>query len=94
MYRRILKKIKTTFHESCCLIIDNHITLKEIFIMDKLDLKGKWNEMKGKIKQEYADWTDDDLKYEEGKDDELLGRLQQKLGQTREDVITWLKGLG
>ncbi|MDM1047411.1 MULTISPECIES: CsbD family protein [Sphingobacterium] len=62
--------------------------------MDKLDLKGKWNEMKGKIKQEYADWTDDDLKYEEGKDDELLGRLQQKLGQTREDVITWLKSLG
>ena len=55
---------------------------------------GKWNEMKGKIKQEYADWTDDDLKYEEGKDDELLGRLQQKLGQTREDVITWLKSLG
>ena len=62
--------------------------------MDKLDLKGKWNEMKGKIKQEYADWTDDDLKYEEGKDDELLGRLQQKLGQTREDVSTWLKSLG
>jgi uncharacterized protein YjbJ (UPF0337 family) len=37
--------------------------------MDKLDLKGKWNEMKGKIKQEYADWTDDDLKYEEGQED-------------------------
>jgi uncharacterized protein YjbJ (UPF0337 family) len=51
--------------------------------MDKLDLKGKWNEMKGKIKQEYADWTDDDLKYEEGQEDELLGRLQQKLGKAR-----------
>ena len=62
--------------------------------MDNLDLKGKWNELKGKIKQEYADWTDDDLKYEEGKDDELLGRLQQKLGQTREDVVNWLKSLG
>jgi uncharacterized protein YjbJ (UPF0337 family) len=62
--------------------------------MDKLDLKGKWNEMKGKIKQEYADWTDDDLKYEEVQEDELLGRLQQKLGKAREDVIDWLNGLG
>ncbi|MBS1779277.1 MAG: CsbD family protein [Bacteroidetes bacterium] len=62
--------------------------------MDKLDLKGKWNEMKGKAKQSYANLTDDDLKYEEGKDDELVGRLQQKLGKTREDVIDWLKSLG
>ncbi|WDF68750.1 CsbD family protein [Sphingobacterium oryzagri] len=62
--------------------------------MDKLDLKGKWNELKGKVKQEYAEWTDDDLKYEEGQDEELLGRMQQKLGKTREEVIDWLKSLG
>lgn len=62
--------------------------------MDKLDLQGKWTELKGKIKQEYADWTDDDLKYEEGQDEELLGRLQQKLGKAREEVVDWLKGLG
>ncbi|WP_160068460.1 CsbD family protein [Sphingobacterium bovisgrunnientis] len=62
--------------------------------MDKLDLKGKWNEWKGKVKQEYAELTDDDLKYEEGKDDELLGRLQQKLGKAREEVVDWLKVLG
>lgn len=62
--------------------------------MDKLDLKGKWTEMKGKIKQQYADWTDDDLKYEEGKDEELLGKMQQKLGKTREEVVDWLKSLG
>lgn len=62
--------------------------------MDKLDLKGKWNELRGRIKQEYADWTDDDLKYEEGQDEELLGRLQQKLGKGREEVIDWLKSLG
>ena len=61
--------------------------------MDSLELKGKWNELKGKVKQAHADLTDDDLRYEEGKDDELVGRLQQKLGQTREDVITWLKDL-
>lgn len=62
--------------------------------MDKLDLKGKWNELKGRVKQEYAEFTDDELTHEEGKDDELLGRLQQKLGKTREEVVTWLKGLG
>lgn len=61
--------------------------------MDQLELKGKWNEMKGKAKQAYANLTDDDLKYEEGKDDELLGRLQTKLGKTRDEVITWLKSL-
>ncbi|MCT1530572.1 CsbD family protein [Sphingobacterium daejeonense] len=62
--------------------------------MDRLDLKGKWNELKGKIKQQYAEWTDDDLAYEEGKDDELLGKLQQKLGKSREEVIDWLNKLG
>lgn len=62
--------------------------------MDKLEFKGKWNEWKGKIKQEYADWTEDDLKYEEGQEDELIGRLQQKLGKTKDDVISWLRSLG
>lgn len=54
--------------------------------MDKQQIKGSWNEMKGKLKQKYADLTDDDLKYAEGKEDELYGRLQQKLGKTREEV--------
>ncbi len=54
--------------------------------MDKLNLKGSWNEVKGKLKQKYAQLTDDDLQFAEGKEDELIGRLQQKLGRTREDV--------
>mgnify|MGYP003469684994 FL=1 len=62
--------------------------------MDSLDLKGKWNELKGKVKQQYADFTDDDLMYEDGQDDALLGRLQQKMGKTREQVIDWLNNLG
>lgn len=61
--------------------------------MDSLDLKGKWNVLKGKVKQQYADWTDDDLKYAEGKEDELLGRLQEKTGKTREEVVDWLESL-
>ena len=59
----------------------------------KLNLKGNWNETKGKMKQAYGDLTDDDLKYEEGKDDEFLGRLQQKLGKTKDDVIKWIQSL-
>ncbi len=61
--------------------------------MDKLELKGNWNELKGKVKQAYGDLSDDDLKYEEGKDDELLGRLQQKTGKTRDDLVRWLRSL-
>jgi uncharacterized protein YjbJ (UPF0337 family) len=62
--------------------------------MDKLELKGKWNEYKGKIKQAHADLTEDDLQYEEGKDDELLGRLQQKLGKTKDEIVNWIRSLG
>jgi uncharacterized protein YjbJ (UPF0337 family) len=54
--------------------------------MTNLQLKGSWNEVKGKLKQKYGQLTDDDLKFAEGKDDELLGRLQQKLGKTKEEL--------
>lgn len=59
----------------------------------ELKLRGNWNEIKGKIKQQYADLTDDDLKYEEGKDDELVGRIQKKIGKTKDQVIEWIQGL-
>ncbi|UYQ92705.1 CsbD family protein [Chitinophaga horti] len=54
--------------------------------MDSLQIKGKWNEIKGKLKQQYADLTDDDLIYAEGKEDELYGKLQQKLGKSKDEV--------
>jgi len=54
--------------------------------MNTQNLKGKWNEMKGKLKQKYADLTDDDLLYVEGKEDELYGKLQQRLGKTKEEL--------
>ena len=62
--------------------------------MDKMEIKGAWNEWKGKLKAAYADLTDDDLKYEEGKDDELWGKIQQKVGKGKDELISWLKGLG
>ena len=50
------------------------------------ELKGNWKETKGKLKQQFATLTDDDLLLEEGKQDEMLGRLQTKLGKTKEDI--------
>lgn len=61
--------------------------------MDKLEIKGGWNELKGKIKQAYGDLTDDDLAREEGKDDELLGKLQQKTGKGRDELVKWINDL-
>jgi uncharacterized protein YjbJ (UPF0337 family) len=52
--------------------------------MDKLEIKGNWNQIKGKLKQKYGNLTDDDLTYAEGKSDELLGKLQEKTGESRE----------
>lgn len=54
--------------------------------MNEDQFKGKWNQAKGKLKQQYADLTDDDLTYAEGKSDELLGRLQEKTGKTKEQL--------
>jgi uncharacterized protein YjbJ (UPF0337 family) len=62
--------------------------------MDKLEIKGNWNELKGKIKSAHGDLTDDDLQYEEGKDDEFLGRLQQKLGKGKDELVQWIRSLG
>lgn len=54
--------------------------------MDNLRISGKWNEIKGKLRQKYAELTDDDLQYAEGQDEELLGRIQQKTGRTKDEV--------
>jgi uncharacterized protein YjbJ (UPF0337 family) len=60
--------------------------------MNKLQFKGSWNEVKGKLKQKYAQLTNEDLTYAEGKDDELVGKLQKKLGTSAEDVRHTLEG--
>jgi uncharacterized protein YjbJ (UPF0337 family) len=54
--------------------------------MTTLQIKGDWNVIKGKLKQKYAKLTDDDLRYEEGCEDELLGRMQKVTGETRETI--------
>ncbi|WP_339926161.1 CsbD family protein [uncultured Cyclobacterium sp.] len=52
----------------------------------KLKLKGEWNELKGKLKAKYGELTDDDLVYAEGQEDQLLGKLQKKTGESQENL--------
>jgi uncharacterized protein YjbJ (UPF0337 family) len=54
--------------------------------MNTLQLKGNWHVMKGKLKQRFANLTDNDLNYVEGQEEELFGRLQKATGQTREEL--------
>ena len=58
-----------------------------------LQIKGTWNEAKGKLKQKYSDLTDDDLTFVEGKADEMLGKLQQKTGKTKEALKEEIENL-
>ncbi|MBL0048219.1 MAG: CsbD family protein [Bacteroidetes bacterium] len=61
--------------------------------MNSTEMKGNWNEQKGKLKQQFAELTDNDLLFEEGKKDEMMGRLQKKLGKTKEELHLLISGL-
>lgn len=54
--------------------------------MNTLEIKGNWNELKGKLKKKYAVLTDNDLMYDTGKEDELYGKLQKKLGKSKDEL--------
>ena len=62
--------------------------------MNTLVLKGDWNIVKGKLKQKYAQLTDDDLRFVKGKEEELLGRIQKRTGKTRDEVERTLDECG
>ncbi len=68
--------------------------------MDRLDLetaelrtRGNWHEIKGKIRKEYGDLTDDDLEYQEGQEEEWYGKISNKIGKTVDDVKDWVKNI-
>lgn len=54
--------------------------------MVKLKLKGDWNVIKGKLKQQFPNLTNEDFLFIKGKEEKLLGRLQQKIGNTKQEV--------
>ncbi len=62
--------------------------------MNKLEIKGNWNQIKGGLKKKYADLTDDDLTYVEGQEDQLLGKLQEKTGKSKEELTKEINSLG
>jgi uncharacterized protein YjbJ (UPF0337 family) len=55
-------------------------------MINTIELKGSWNEQKGKLKQKFAILTDNDLLFADGKKDEMIGRLQMKLGKSKEEL--------
>ncbi len=59
--------------------------------MNTLEIKGNWNIIKGKLIQKYANLTEDDLKFVQGKEYELIGRIQKRTGQTKTDVEAAMK---
>ena len=61
--------------------------------MNNLKIKGNWNEISGKLKQKFANLTDDDLLFREGKEEELLGRLQKKLGKSKDEIHNLIEKL-
>ena len=62
--------------------------------MNTLEIKGDWNIIKGKVRQKWAKLTDDDLQFVVGKEEELVGRIQKRTGETREAVENALKDSG
>jgi len=54
--------------------------------MNKLQCKGEWHELKGKLRQKFAELTDNDFDYSEGQEEELLGHLQKKLGKSQQEI--------
>jgi uncharacterized protein YjbJ (UPF0337 family) len=61
--------------------------------MNTTELKGNWEEQKGKLKQKFAALTDNDLLFVEGKQEEMIGKLQIKLGKTKEELHKIIQGL-
>ncbi len=61
--------------------------------MNTTQIEGTWNELKGKLKKKFATLTDNDLMFAEGKKDEMMGKLQIKLGKTKEEMHDVIDGL-
>ena len=61
--------------------------------MNTTELTGNWNELKGKLKQKFAELTDNDLMYDEGQKDEMYGKLQITLGKSKEELHKIIKSL-
>jgi len=66
-------------------------THKKEEVMGNLEMKGNWNKIKGKLKEKYGELTDNDLRYVEGKEDQMLGDLQKKTGKTKKELSSEIR---
>lgn len=55
-------------------------------------VEGKWKQMKGTVKQKWGKLTDDDLDVIAGKKDQLVGKIQERYGITREEAQKQVDG--
>jgi uncharacterized protein YjbJ (UPF0337 family) len=79
------------FGQACPLAIPYRTKTKIAMSSTTNKIKGNWNILKGKLKQQYAELTDDDLTYVEGKEDELMGRIQKRTGKTQEELAKFIE---
>lgn len=56
-------------------------------------IKGNWNQIKGKLKEEYGEWADNELVYQEGQEEQVLGKIQKKTGKTKEELKEWIDSI-
>ena len=70
-----------------------NINYKKIKVMNELFFKGNWNEIKGKLSQEYAILDDNDLAFEVGQEEELIGKIQQKTGKAKEEIKDFIDSI-
>lgn len=102
-YLLLLKHFKPDFNFGSILVLLGVEFERKSFERKKLKFKtmsaltdkltGNWNQVKGGLKQEYGQLTDDDLKYQEGQEDQLLGKIQEKTGKTKEEIEKFIDSL-
>lgn len=56
-------------------------------------ISGNWNQIKGKLKEEYGEWAENELMYQEGKEDQMIGKIQEKTGKTKQELKEWIDDL-
>ena len=91
--KRTLNKVGDDLERTVKNLMDKLESNKVTDDGSSLVMRGSWDDIKGQLKKNYADLTEDDLTYAEGKEDELWGRLQQKLGKTKNEIMKVIKDL-
>ena len=91
--KRTLSKVGDDLERTVKNLMDKLESNKVTDDGSSLVMRGSWDDIKGQLKQNYAELTEDDLTYAEGQEDELWGRLQQKLGKTKNEIMKVIKAL-